>query len=187
MNRGKRVRAGQRLALLPLLLIGSAAVSSVAVGQTPAAEVPTALQGEWEVSVDGKSALKAQFAAASATLLSPDGKVLAYIEGKFAQDAPMDLKAWLTQGAISPPVPDKAWKGAVAERGKPDLPGLFGTQVTLAYIQNKDAIEGKYFEPDIRYDPDSNDYKKTELTEKRIALTRPAERVAPGARDDEVP
>lgn len=143
------------------------AVASPAAAQTPASDVPPALRGKWTVTfADGGTSsmvLEARNAIVDAGV--------AYVEGKFLDEGPMELKVWLTPAAISPPVPGSAWSGAVQEKGGA-FPGLLPARLSLAYDRIKDEMNGSYYMPEIDYDKPTGKYRSTQPHRLDITLRR---------------
>lgn len=153
----------RRLFLAALLWSGAAVAQT-----TPASDVPTQLQGQWKVTFASGGTAEVVLEPRRALL----GSGIGYIEGRFVTTGAMDLKVWLTPGALSPPVPDSAWQ--VAIRKAAGFPGLLQTRINLTYDAAKDQMTGTYFSPEIKYDKQTGEYKSTEVTSLGITLSRAA-------------
>jgi hypothetical protein len=168
---GTSARHPRQLAAALVTQLGAGMVAlSTATAQVPEAEVPPALQAEWQVAFAAPSGTSLKLAPRAATILSGQDEPLGYIQGAFSSSEPMDLRVLLAPAAF-PRLPATAWPGAVAAHGDPAFPGLVRTSLSLRYDAGKDEMTRTYLQLEITPDRDGR-YGKSEAAAVEIRLTR---------------
>lgn len=190
---GARWHGRLRLGMLVILLSGAAAVLWPAAAQTPGANVPDKLSGDWSLSGSGSGSLTLQLTPTSAIFLAGGEKRLGYIQGTFSVTDPMQLNVLLELAAFqqdTPPLQQTAWSDAVTANSDAAFPGYVRTSLTLRYDADKDEMAGQFVKLDITDDKATGKYVKTEANTVELRFVRNKQssvKEAPGAGDDEQP